>query len=173
MARSTHHSGQQYTESSLRALGKRVERVSASAAHQHSLQARARATTIRHVPSKTGSGGGQKRMPEHSDHEIQVKYNFCKEQAFPRKLLGFPSAFWPCYLISPTWTLHQSHYHEQGSIVSTQLCLVPSQSDVCFKGCKFFQRRTHFYQKVNIGIGYDFDFLNFWNCECKYHTSII
>lgn len=58
MARSTRHSGQQYTESSLGALGKQVEWVSVSTAQQHSLQVRALGTAIRHVTSKTGSGGG-------------------------------------------------------------------------------------------------------------------
>lgn len=62
MARSTHHSGQQYTESSLRALGKQVEWVLVSTPQQHSLQVRALGTAIRHVTSKTGSGGKWRRM---------------------------------------------------------------------------------------------------------------
>lgn len=121
MGRPKAPSGWQYTETSLSVLGSWVEWVSVSTPQKHLLQVRALVIAIRHVTPKAGSGGWQRWVLGHSEHEIQVKYNCWREQAVPRQLLGYPLAFWPYYLISPTWA--------QTSMASALLSLVPSSSE--------------------------------------------
>lgn len=97
----------------LSVLGSWVEWVSVSTPQKHLLQVRALVIAIRCVTPKAGSGGWQRWVPGHSEHEIQVKHNCWREQAFPRQLLGFPLALWPYYLISPTWTSYQGHHEDR------------------------------------------------------------
>lgn len=67
----------------------------------------------------------------------------------------------------------------QISMASTQLVPIPSPSMVstqmvASRDASFSKEgHTSISKWTLTGIGYDFDFLNFWNYECKCHTSII